>query len=63
MIRCGSPTEERGKPVGILERIRSAADVKGLTSDELDQLCLEIRKLLISVVSKTGGHLASNCGT
>ena len=62
MIRCGSPTEERGKPVGILERIRSAADVKGLTSDELDQLCLEIRKLLISVVSKTGGHLASNLG-
>lgn len=48
--------------MGILDRIRSAADVKALNSDELDQLCLEIRQQLISVVSKTGGHLASNLG-
>ena len=48
--------------MGILDRIQSAADVKALNSDELDQLCLEIRQQLISVVSKTGGHLASNLG-
>ena len=36
--------------------------MKALNSDELDQLCLEIREHLISVVSKTGGHLASNLG-
>lgn len=53
---------ERGKPLAILERISSAADVKALNCDELDQLCQEIRQQLISVVSKTGGHLASNLG-
>ena len=48
--------------MAILERITSAADVKALNSGELDQLCQEIRQQLISVVSKTGGHLASNLG-
>ena len=36
--------------------------MKALNSGELDQLCQEIRQQLISVVSKTGGHLASNLG-
>lgn len=48
--------------MAILEKIHSAADVKALNIDELDQLCLEIRQQLITVVSKTGGHLASNLG-
>ena len=48
--------------MAILERISSAADVKALNCDELDQLCQEIRQQLITVVSKTGGHLASNLG-
>ena len=45
-----------------MERISSAADIKALNCDELDQLSQEIRQHLISVVSKTGGHLASNLG-
>ena len=48
--------------MGILERISSASDVKALNCEELDLLCQEIRQQLISVVSKTGGHLASNLG-
>ena len=48
--------------MGILEGIHSAADVKALNCDELDRLCGEIRQHLISVVSKNGGHLASNLG-
>ncbi len=48
--------------MAILERISSAADIKALNCDELDQLSQEIRQHLISVVSKTGGHLASNLG-
>ena len=48
--------------MGILEGIRSAADVKSLSCEELDQLCTEIRQRLISVVSNNGGHLASNLG-
>ena len=48
--------------MAILERISGAEDVKALNSRELDQLCTEIRQQLITVVSKTGGHLASNLG-
>ncbi len=38
-------------------------DLKALSEDECVQLAGEIRKLLISTVSKNGGHLASNLGT
>ena len=46
----------------ILETINSPADVKALSLDELKQLAEEIRQFLISVISKTGGHLAPNLG-
>ena len=46
----------------ILETINSPADVKALSLDELKQLADEIRQFLISVISKTGGHLAPNLG-
>ena len=48
--------------MGILERVHSAEDVKALSCEELDTLCGEIRQKLISVVSRNGGHLASNLG-
>ncbi len=48
--------------MGILERIHGAADVKALNCAELDQLCAELRQQLITVVSRNGGHLASNLG-
>lgn len=38
-------------------------DLKKLTLRQCIQLCSEIRNILISTVSKTGGHLASNLGT
>ena len=47
----------------ILENIHSPADVKALPSDQLPQLCEELRAFLLQSVSKTGGHLASNLGT
>ena len=46
----------------ILETINSPADVKALSLEELKQLAEEIRQFLISVISKTGGHLAPNLG-
>ena len=46
----------------ILETINSPADVKALSMEELKQLAEEIRQFLISVISKTGGHLAPNLG-
>jgi 1-deoxy-D-xylulose-5-phosphate synthase len=46
----------------ILDKINNPGDVKGLTQDKLGELCSEIRELLVSRVSKNGGHLASNLG-
>lgn len=46
----------------ILEKIKKENDIKCLTSQELILLPEEIRAFLIQIVSKTGGHLASNLG-
>lgn len=46
----------------ILSSINSPDDIKQLDKEQLDSLCAEIREFLISNVSKTGGHLASNLG-
>lgn len=48
--------------MSILSWVNSPKDMKKLNTDELNDLCAEIRELLISTVSKTGGHLASNLG-
>lgn len=45
-----------------LEKINSPEDIKKLSIDKLDILAKEIREFLISTVSQTGGHLASNLG-
>lgn len=47
----------------ILDKINKPNDVKNLNDKELMDLSDEIRQFLISNVSKTGGHLASNLGT
>ena len=46
----------------ILPRIKKPSDLAGLSDEELDLLSEEIRRYLVSVVSQTGGHLASNLG-
>lgn len=38
------------------------ADIKKMNLHEMELLCTQIREKLISSVSKTGGHLASNLG-
>lgn len=48
--------------MGILERIDSPSDLRSLRLRELRLLAKEIRKEIIGVVSKTGGHLAPNLG-
>lgn len=45
-----------------LEKIKSPEDLKMLSVDELNALASEIRRFLVSSISKTGGHLASNLG-
>ena len=46
----------------ILDQVNSPDDLKRLPADELPALADEIRSLIIDVVSKNGGHLASNLG-
>ena len=46
----------------MLSEIKSPADLKGLSSAQLDQLSSEIRSFLIEQVSKSGGHLGPNLG-
>ena len=47
----------------ILPNINSHDDLARLNDQQRADLCGEIRDFLISSVSKTGGHLASNLGT
>ena len=46
----------------ILQSIETPADVKGLTAEQLAQLCEEIRTFIVEAVTTTGGHLGSNLG-
>ncbi len=46
----------------ILDRVNTPEDVKKLSEEELKQLAEELRQFIISVVEKTGGHLASSLG-
>jgi 1-deoxy-D-xylulose-5-phosphate synthase len=46
----------------LLDGIQFPKDIRGFTVDELNQLAVEIREEVISVVSEVGGHFASTLG-
>ncbi|ALK09725.1 1-deoxy-D-xylulose-5-phosphate synthase [Blastochloris viridis] len=46
----------------LLDRIRTPADLRQLTEDQLAQLAQEVRDEMIEVVSETGGHLGAGLG-
>lgn len=46
----------------LLDSIHSPQDLKKLPLEKLPQVATEIRALILDVVSKNGGHLASNLG-
>ena len=48
--------------MSILERIKSPADVRKLTRDELRTLAADMRERLIDVCSRTGGHIGAGLG-
>jgi 1-deoxy-D-xylulose-5-phosphate synthase len=48
--------------LSLLEQIDSPADLKQLSRSQLPVLADEIRRMIVDVVSKTGGHLASSLG-
>ncbi|MGN1113281.1 MAG: 1-deoxy-D-xylulose-5-phosphate synthase, partial [Acutalibacteraceae bacterium] len=47
----------------VVETVKSPKDLQKLNEKQLQKLCDEIRQIIVSVVSKNGGHLASNLGT
>lgn len=54
--------EYHAKHYPVLSRIESPADLKALPEEQLPVLAEEIRRELIRVLSKTGGHLGPNLG-
>ena len=45
-----------------LNTISSPSDIRNYSDEQLNELCSEIRHVMIDTVSKNGGHLASNLG-
>ncbi len=48
--------------MNVLSRINSPADLKGLSSPELQQLADDVREFLIDSCSSTGGHIGAGLG-
>ncbi|MCZ6635275.1 MAG: 1-deoxy-D-xylulose-5-phosphate synthase [bacterium] len=48
--------------MALLEKIDSPADLKKLSREQLDTLCIELRAYIIDVVNKIGGHFGSSLG-
>ncbi|MCG6910843.1 MAG: 1-deoxy-D-xylulose-5-phosphate synthase, partial [Deltaproteobacteria bacterium] len=48
--------------MSLLDKIESPDDLKKLPRSELKAVAAEIRKMIVDVVSKSGGHLASSLG-
>ena len=58
-----APTSDAtAKTARLLDGIRSPADIKALSEQDLPQLAQEVRDELIKVLSQTGGHLGPNLG-
>ena len=61
--RKAGETDVRSRHDGaILETVDSPADLKRLSTEELERLAGELRQYVIDVVSRTGGHLAPSLG-
>ena len=46
----------------LLDKINSPKDIQNFSQKEINELAKECRKVIIDVVGKNGGHLASNLG-
>lgn len=47
---------------GVLDRVRNAQELHGMSDAVKKTLCADIREFLVDHISQTGGHLASNLG-
>ena len=49
--------------MSVFEKVNIPADLKVLSTDELVELCGELRNEIILQIAKNGGHFAANLGT
>ena len=45
-----------------LPNINAPEDIRDLTREELNELCVELRSYIISTITEVGGHLAPTLG-
>jgi 1-deoxy-D-xylulose-5-phosphate synthase len=57
-----SPTRILAVVTSVLSRVHGPDDLRSLTHEERVVLCAELRDLLVTQVSRTGGHLGPNLG-
>ena len=48
--------------MNLLNKVNSPKDIKGMSIEELKTMAQEIREVLITRVTETGGHMAPNLG-
>jgi 1-deoxy-D-xylulose-5-phosphate synthase len=51
-----------GNPMKLLDSINSPADLRKLSTAQLNQVAAEIREVMLDMVSRHGGHLAASLG-
>jgi 1-deoxy-D-xylulose-5-phosphate synthase len=56
------PVDRDPSSVPLLDQLQSPADLRGMSTTELEQLAAEIRETIIRTVAATGGHLGSSLG-
>lgn len=50
------------KPGPLLEKIEFPSDLRNLKSEQLEQICKELRQFIIDIVSVNGGHFGASLG-
>ena len=48
--------------MGLLDQIKEPNDIKKLPESDLPDLALEIRRFILKITARNGGHVASNLG-
>ncbi len=55
-------TRSEHYPHPLLDSLTTPGDIAGLSSEQLEELSVELRRIIIETVSRNGGHLAASLG-
>jgi len=62
LLMSAEPIDEK-RLYKVLPKVNYPEDIKRLSEDELEVLCVETRDFLIRSISRTGGHFGASLGT